>query len=512
MNKLTKFSLSYPANKINQHSKKIMWLAITLYSLTFSIICIWKYNHFLYNALDLAIINNVFYNTLHGNWLWSSIQGHSYLGDHFTPILILLLPIYALWQSPEILLILQSIFLSLAAWPIYLIGKLILKNNILALGLGVLWLINPLVHNINLFEFHFISILPLALLTLFYLYLKLKKEYNKKLLFYFFIILFLNLMIREDVAFILIVLGIVILFDYFKNKNNFQSPISNILKLGATTFGISLIWILISTKLISQFSPSNFSPFSYYYQWLWQTDIISIVNHLFSLNNFEMLAGLLLPFLFIPLFKPKWLLIAIIPLGQIIFSAAGGGALVWQMHYGALFLPAIIITFIYSFNKANNLVNKYFDLKYLLTIALIIINICLWPSFGIWQNEKIKKAPNLELISKNSSVIAGFNYLSNLSSRKNIYSLHYYFLGAQQFGQAPYLIETDPEYIVYNNRDFEYFDKILQTSAWAGTYYTNGYKRLNNLLDSYIKIEADKTNMFFIKYHLDAQKSIPSVE
>ena len=72
----------------------------------------------------------------------------------------------------------------------------------------------------------------------------------------------------------------------------------------------------------------------------------------------------------------------IIPLGQIIFSTSGGGALIWQMHYGALFLPAIIIAFIYGFKKLNPLIDKYFETKYLLLISLFIINIYLWQAMG----------------------------------------------------------------------------------------------------------------------------------
>ena len=77
---------------MEKYYKKILWLAIVLYVVVFSLVSIYKYTHFLYNGIDLAIINNVFWNTVHGHWFWSSIQGHSYLGDHCSPILILLLP------------------------------------------------------------------------------------------------------------------------------------------------------------------------------------------------------------------------------------------------------------------------------------------------------------------------------------------------------------------------------------------------------------------------------------
>ena len=173
------------------------------YAIAISLVCLWKYHQLLYNGLDLAIYNNALWNTMHGNWFWSTIQGHNYFGDHFEPILILFLPLYYLWQSPILLLILQTMFLGLAAWPIYLISAEVLngrwefisnqnktpfnrgtaaelkteplrKNNVLALSIACLWLINPLVHNGNLFEFHAIAFLPFLFFWLFYFYLKLK--------------------------------------------------------------------------------------------------------------------------------------------------------------------------------------------------------------------------------------------------------------------------------------------------------------------------------------------------
>ena len=49
------------------NQKKVLWWAIFLYFIVFSVICIWKYYHFGYNGLDLAIFNQVFYNSAHGH-------------------------------------------------------------------------------------------------------------------------------------------------------------------------------------------------------------------------------------------------------------------------------------------------------------------------------------------------------------------------------------------------------------------------------------------------------------
>lgn len=479
-------------------NSKILLSLIGLYAIIFSVISIWKYSNFLYGGLDLAIINNVFFNTAHGSWFWSSIQDHAYPGDHFTPILILLLPIYYLWQSPETLLILQSIFLGLAAWPIYKIAEIKLGSKY-SLWIAVLWLVCPLTHNINLFEFHFIAFLPFFLLMAFYFYIQ--KSYNLLLVFSF-----LSLLIREDVSFILIVFGILIIFNNLKDNKARQYGIAISLT--------SIFYLLIAMRVINAFSPSNFSPFAFYYNWLTDTNIFEFISHILSYLNFEMVVGFLLPLMFIPLLRPKWLLLALIPLLQIMLSISGGGALVWQLHYGALFLPAIFIAFIYSFNKANALVYKKIQTNYLLIIALIVVNIYLWIDFGILKDSyEIKKAPDFSGISSEASVLSSFNYLANFSSRDRVYSLHYHFLSVGQFAQAEYKIEETPDYIIIDKTDFEYYDETLKTSAWAGEYYIDGYLRLEELLTSYGAIEVAGETIVFekdyvsqLEYSLDFEK------
>ncbi len=476
-------------NFIDQHSSRLLWLMIILYSLFFSAVSIWKYNHFLYNGLDLAIINNVFYNTLHGHWFWSSVQGHSYLGDHFTPILIFLLPFYALWQSPEILLILQSLFLALAAWPIYKVSQLVLKDKRLALGLALLWLINPLVHNANLFEFHFISLLPFLFFSLFYYYLKIKTHPHKKLFLCFYVLMLLCLIIREDVVFIILLFLILASLSNLKHKQTLRC-------LGYGWL-IALGWLVVSTLVIRRFSPSGFSPFAYYYHWLLSTDFIFLLKHLLSWANLKMLIGFLLPFLFIPLIRPRWLWLALVPLGQIIFSAHGGGALVWKLHYGLLFMPALMIAFIYGFKQANRLLSQWLGNRFLLIVILIISNLYLWPDFGPltlklnqfdFNSSSVKQLVNF--IPSSAVVLSSYEFLPYLSGRQHIYALNYYFLGQQQFAQQAYNLPQPPDYLLINFQDLIGFQLNFSQLAWTKPYSLAGAQRLRTLLKDYGIVQA----------------------
>jgi len=140
-----------------------------LYIAAFFFFSYWKYQHFLYNGIDLAIFNQVFWNASEGRWYASSLQGHSYLGDHWSLFIPLLIPVYALAANfltpvhhPLILLLLQTIVLALGAFPVYAIARFFLTSlpygKFLSLAASLVYLCNPIVQNANLFEFHMLTV------------------------------------------------------------------------------------------------------------------------------------------------------------------------------------------------------------------------------------------------------------------------------------------------------------------------------------------------------------------
>ena len=69
-------------------------------------------------ASDLAVFDQVMWNTVHGRFMESTIslarcEPHSFFGDHFSPALLLLVPPYALFPHPETLIVAQTISLAL---------------------------------------------------------------------------------------------------------------------------------------------------------------------------------------------------------------------------------------------------------------------------------------------------------------------------------------------------------------------------------------------------------------
>lgn len=127
--------------------------------------------------IDLGVFDQAFFTALHGRLFYETpdiivIPSGSFLGTHFAPILFLLLPIYGLSPRPETLLILQTVFIALGAIPIYLTGVHVLGRHRVSLALAGVYLLNPAIHSLNIFDFHLEAFLPFFLGMTYYFLLR----------------------------------------------------------------------------------------------------------------------------------------------------------------------------------------------------------------------------------------------------------------------------------------------------------------------------------------------------
>lgn len=106
------------------------------------------------STFDLGIKAQVIWNTWHGDWFASSVEVSNYLGDHVQLIFLLLAPLFGLWADARVLLIVQSILLSLGVIPIYRIALRKLDDRWLAIVFSIVYLLFPLLGFVNRFDFH----------------------------------------------------------------------------------------------------------------------------------------------------------------------------------------------------------------------------------------------------------------------------------------------------------------------------------------------------------------------
>jgi len=97
----------------------------------FSIAGFCQYSSFSYQDMDLAAINQAFWNGIHGQLITASHVGESaLLNTHKWFISVFLLPLYALFLGPLILLYIQAIVLNIGAWAVYLIARKALNSTL----------------------------------------------------------------------------------------------------------------------------------------------------------------------------------------------------------------------------------------------------------------------------------------------------------------------------------------------------------------------------------------------
>ncbi|MEA2670540.1 MAG: hypothetical protein QOG45_760, partial [Chloroflexota bacterium] len=105
-------------------------------------------------AYDLAFFDQVVWNASAGHGLRSSFVDYGFLGQHFEPALLVLVPLYRLHPSPLWLLGAQSLALGLAVVPLWALAREWLATRRAALVAGIAYLLQVGLARAAGFDFH----------------------------------------------------------------------------------------------------------------------------------------------------------------------------------------------------------------------------------------------------------------------------------------------------------------------------------------------------------------------
>ena len=143
---------------------------------------------------DLGIYDNLVWQTAHGFFLdCSLIKGGNHVSAHFDPIIALIALVYRLYMHAETLLVLQTLWLASGAIPLYLLAKRRLSNEWFAAILGLIYLLYPALHGVNMFDFHSLAfVVPSAMWAVYLLDTGGFKRY--------WLVIALMLITREDIS------------------------------------------------------------------------------------------------------------------------------------------------------------------------------------------------------------------------------------------------------------------------------------------------------------------------
>lgn len=244
---------------------------------------------------DIALFSQTFYTFLHGQFFYNTLENVSYFGIHVSPIIFLFVPFYVIAPFPETLLILQTGFLGAGIIPIFLYCRDTVGEKY-GFFFSLLYLINPVLHGINLHEFHTDACIPLFIGMMLYGHLR-----GKTSIYLLFGLL--SLTIKEDIVPIVGLLAFIGIIQSYRKANTTSLLVYSVL------FIISGFWLLISFFFIIPTMRIGLEQKNYLFFDFFQSGIAGLaINGEFKVI---FLFILLVPFLLLPLISPEISIIAL---------------------------------------------------------------------------------------------------------------------------------------------------------------------------------------------------------
>ena len=321
----------------------LVLLGTTIFTTYFTVAGFLRYDNFYTGKFDLGNMSQTVWNTYQGSFFQMSdpngAQEVSRLAYHADFILLFFAPLYYVWESPKLLLIIQAAVVSLGAVFVYLLGRKILKNKNLALVFAIAYLINPAIHWTLLYDFHAVVLGTTFLLGAFYFMLK--KRY-----LWFVVFAILAGITKEQVWFVTALLGLYIMLF----QKNWRIGIT--VFLGSLFVFYALLWHVIPDAAgssghfaLEYYEGSGESPSS-----LIQKTIFSPVETFYTLTDearTQYIRQLLAPLGFLSVLFPFPLIFASGDIGINLLSSKEHLHQIYY-QYSAVITPFIFVSALYG--------------------------------------------------------------------------------------------------------------------------------------------------------------------
>ncbi|MFA5363896.1 MAG: DUF2079 domain-containing protein [Candidatus Bathyarchaeia archaeon] len=432
-----------PTRRVNAHKIKslllsdyfILFLIAAIYVVVVSFLAVSRHNLFQTNAWDLGIYSQSLYSTLnHGNVLYytAELAGNpqgSLFGIHFTPFLLLLLPVYAVFPNPITLLILRPIAITVGLIPLYwIIRDQQLNNRLVTFFLAIIYLVYPPITT-PLSNFDITVFLPALFLFALY-YMKKGKLYHSL------VFVALALMVNEFVPLIVAMLAVYVVI--LNRKEIFDGLLSKKLTKHAK-FAIALLLAAFVVFNVGSAVITSFNPNALTTKWEWgelgsnPQEIVGnvLTNPLQAIkvllndgqNKFLYVTALFAPLAFFSFLDPLMLLMTVPWLGASLLSI---NPLYYAVgtHYPAFVSPFLFVAAVTGIKKLANSNSKAIlnKLAFLMFVTLVL-SLFLLPTGDYFSVTKTNESTNLALtqIPSDASVSAMPEIFPHLCNRLNAY-------------------------------------------------------------------------------------------
>jgi uncharacterized membrane protein len=409
-----------------------------LMALAYSLMCLFRHWHFESSGYDLGIFDQMIWHYSRFERACGTVNPfNNMLGDHFSPLLMILAPLYWIFSRVETLLVAQAFLLMLSMFPIFYFAKNKLGRlsaYCFTLSFAIFWGIQYTAQ----YDFHEVSFaVPLVAFAIYFF------SENKR--GWFWISVLLLTLVKEDMCLLVVFFGIYLMIQKFFKEDSVFHFWEGFVLAGV---GVFAFWLEIYV-LIPFFKGGG------HYSYWFYSDIgasplqalanvfihpLKVFGVLFA--NFKKIRTLFFmfgPFLFLPFFSP--LLILTIPLiGEKMLS---DDTSFWgfMFHFAAVLSPVLTmaaadgLSVISKWLSKNN-PNVLFQNKIVpISAVILFLNIggvamfrplknLAYPSYYRFTESDLAGTRAIKTIPPEASVLAQDAIVPHLSHRQIINSLN----------------------------------------------------------------------------------------
>ena len=457
-----------------------------------------RWANFQYRTFDLAYYVQAVWQLIHGRFE-VTVEHVPLLGNHVEPIVFLFAPIFAVFRHPMVFVVVQNAAIALMAPVGYRIARQFFERWTAAL-LATALLLAPAAWYVALHEFHPEALTAPLLLLMVY------SRIVRRLWLHW--LCFIGVLAcKENMALLLGVYCVVFLII------ERRSPRADLFRWFAAPLLVAAVWFVVCAKVITPTLNSGSIDYLSLYNRLGTSPAEILWNLVarpqlagntlwHALTHGNLLWALLLPFLLLPLLRPRWLIISAPILLQHLLSWRSSEWTIY-FHYAAPLIPLFWLGAVESLvslrapfelekraptgsaqsashaDTETSLAIET-DSPWVPLIALLMVVACIsaqaWlgPATAIVSElsdqparaaDRARKQNFIARIPATASVVAPLPYLSHLAMREKLYSLHYILKGLKTLSRERYEPPPAPDFVLIDYADTATFD------ASAGYYH-----------------------------------------
>jgi uncharacterized membrane protein len=302
----------------------------------FGTLSILRHRAFESGRFDLGNMVQAVWSTANGDPLEvTNLQGEqvSRLAAHVDPLLAAFAPLWMLWPSPSLLLVVQAIAVALGAVPVFWLARKHLESELAGAGFASAYLLYPPVQWLPLDDFHAVALAcPLLLFAFWYL--------DEDRLGAFAVFAAAAVLAKEEIGLVVAAMGL----WYALSRRS--------VRIGGAIAVLGAAWSIVAIAVVIPAAGDDGSDFYGRYEEVGGsplglietavTDPGRIPSVAFDERGIEYLAELALPLAVLPVLAPAALVIAVPELGINLLSSTVTQTSI-HFHYTAGLVPGLFV-------------------------------------------------------------------------------------------------------------------------------------------------------------------------